>query len=158
MPPVDLLFKWEVIINQIVKVPKLTINLSIDTSNGRIRTKYFVRCFFHYTTYVSVEFFQQIIDWFVQILIAVKYIHSLKILHRGKKPKMIYFYRSLSFNNKNTLEVEFMSESSTFSLSVSELIHYTLFFIRTSKFFLRLGCSYFFGTLSLKSFLSCSYF
>ena len=35
---------------------------------------------------------------------------------------------------------------------------YTLFFIRTSKFFLRLGCSYFFGTLSLKLFLSCSYF
>ena len=35
---------------------------------------------------------------------------------------------------------------------------YTLFFIRTSKFLLRLGCSYFFGTLSLKLFSSCSYF
>ena len=37
---------------------------------------------------IKVVFFslsvQQIIDWFVQILIAVKYIHGLKILHRGK--------------------------------------------------------------------------
>ena len=37
-------------------------------------------------------------------------------------------------------------------------IDYTLFFIRTSKFLLRFGCSYFFGTLSLKMFLSGSYF
>ncbi|XP_066920328.1 serine/threonine-protein kinase Nek5-like [Clytia hemisphaerica] len=32
----------------------------------------------------------QIIDWFVQILIAVKYIHSLKILHRDLKSQNIF--------------------------------------------------------------------
>ena len=35
---------------------------------------------------------------------------------------------------------------------------YTLFFIRTSNFRLRLGCSSFFGDVSLKLFLNCSYF
>ena len=36
---------------------------------------------------------------------------------------------------------------------------YTLFFIRTSNFRVRLGCSYFFGNFSLKLFFkNCSYF
>ena len=35
---------------------------------------------------------------------------------------------------------------------------HTVFFVRLSKFLLRLGCSYFFSTLSLKLFFVCSYF
>ena len=44
------------------------------------------------------------------------------------------------------------------SIYYNTLVKYTLFFIRTSKILLRLGCSYFFGTFSLKLFLSCSNF
>jgi len=36
----------------------------------------------------------QIIDWFVQILIAVKYIHSLHILHRDLKSQNMFLTRS----------------------------------------------------------------
>ena len=46
-----------------------------------------------------------------------------------------------------------------FETVILKLSSYTFFFfIRTSKILLRLGCSYFFGTFSLKLFLSCSNF